>query len=228
VSDPDGRGSDHDDPFIDQPAIPEPFHDQPLEWGPEHVDSPTPPVIGHDTDTLPPDWDDEVDQGSPEIDAPLLDHLHPPTSSAPGAVAGPTWHLPDPFASPPDDVAVHQPFDTPPSDDHRAFDDALQSDYIGTWTAEGADHRAPVWDPATSALLANLTPQPGGGVDAALVGQPPEAADLWRDGLPEEPLPVDHNGQPLAPAALLDELIARIHDPVQADIARVVRDGLTT
>jgi hypothetical protein len=51
------------------------------------------------------------------------------------------------------------------------------------------------------------------------------AAELWREGLPGEPLPVDRSGHVLGPGELLDQLITRLEDPAPSDVARAVREG---
>lgn len=76
-----------------------------------------------------------------------------------------------------------------------------------------------------------MMPDPGVGVDAVLLGgsaQSPDsmAAELWREGLPGEPRPVDPSGQVLGRSELLDQLITRLEDPAAADVARAVREGL--
>jgi hypothetical protein len=157
------------------------------------------------------------------------------------AVPGPSWaQAPDPFADDgaradgldhPHDAAS-LPDETPAHDDHPTFVDALRADYTATWTADPADHNPPVRDAATSDLLAQLAPQPGGGVDDVLLGESRQspashAAELWHESLPDEPLPIDQNGHVLGPVGLLNELIERVDDPAQADVARAVRESLT-
>ena len=156
------------------------------------------------------------------------DGYHSFVAGSPETVPGPSWVQPtDPFAV---DQAAFSDQTTAPYD-ADSFVAALDSDYIATWTAEPADHAQPVWDDAVSARLAEMTPHPGAGVDAVLLGESAEspeslAAELWQESLPGEPLPVDPNGQLLGPGELLDHLITRLQDPAQADVARAVREGL--
>jgi hypothetical protein len=165
-----------------------------------------------------------------------VQHHHPPPSieadAVPGPLMGPAI---DPFAAQEPHTEIGDPLHPgPPLPDETAIPDddafaqALATDYTATWTAEPADHSPPVFDPQTSARLADLAPQPSGGVDVALAphSQGAQAAALWHETLPGEPLPVGEGGRVLDPAALLDELIGRIDDPAQADVARAVRESL--
>jgi len=192
----------------------------------------------------------ELDDGRDEHDTPLLDddyaHSHvdaenadrfhdfgapaegdhsgqTPAALSPHSMPGPSW-LPgvDPFAD-----------HTPAVNDDDSYAAALHADYTATWTSDLSDHTAPVWDGAASARLADLMPHPGAGVDAALLGgfaQSPDsmAAELWREGLPAEPLPVDPNGHVLGAREVLDQLNARLRDPAQSDVARAVRQSMAS
>jgi hypothetical protein len=206
-------------------------NDDPPDYdgGPDHFE--TPPL-------------DEDDYAQSHIDAEIADepgdfgtHIgddhdqdgdHSFVACGPETVPGPSWvHAVDPFAV--DSAALSDQTIAPYDAD--SFVAALDSDYSATWTAEPADHMPPVWDDAASARLADMTPHPGAGVDAVLLGESalsPEsmAAELWHESLPGEPLPVDPNGHPLGPGEVLDHLIARLEDPAQADVARAVREGL--
>jgi hypothetical protein len=203
----------------------EPAHD----GGPDHFET---PLLDED-DYAPSHIDAEITDEPGDFGAHLgADHDqdgdHSFVAGSPETVPGPSWvHAVDPFAVDPaafSDQTI-APYDA------DSFVAALDSDYIATWTAEPADHVPPVWDDAASARLAEMTPHPGAGVDAVLLGESAESpesmvAELWHESLPEEPLPVDPNGQPLGPGEVLDHLIARLEDPAEADVARAVREGL--
>ena len=192
----------HDHPPADHDSG-EPAHDEPFDFAPE-----TAPL---DTEHYPQGHtDDETIYEPDDFGAPVDadHHHHPAVSGSPETVPGPSW------AQPVD------PFDEPTAHDD-SFVTALDTDYVATWAAEPADHLPPVWDDATSARLAELTPHPAAGVAAVLLGgsEPGSiAAELWRESLPSEPLPVDQGGQVLGPSELLDQLIARLDDPAQADV----------
>jgi len=158
------------------------------------------------------------------------DSGNPAGAGSPETVPGPSWvQAADPFA---DDHAALSDETTAPHD-ADSFVAALDTDYLATWTADPADHVPPVWDDAASARLAEMTPHPGAGVDAVLMGESAQspgsiAVRLWQESLPGEPLPVDGSGHALGPSELLDQLITRVEDPAQADVARAVREGLSS